>query len=40
VEEFVIDALEKQIAQIEGDSGEGASEEEIKQKLKGLGYLG
>ncbi len=36
VEEFVIHALEKQLAQLE----EAQSDEEIKEKLKGLGYLG
>ena len=35
VEEFVTDALEKQIAQFE----EANSEEEIKKKLRGLGYI-
>ena len=36
VEEFVLHALEKQLAQLE----EAQSDEEIKEKLKGLGYLG
>ena len=35
VEEFVHHALEKEIKQFEGAS----SEEEIRQKLKGLGYI-
>ncbi len=35
VEEFVTHALEKQIAQLE----EADSEEEIKKKLRGLGYI-
>ena len=35
VEEFVNHALEKEIAKIE----ESESEEEIKKKLKGLGYI-
>ncbi len=35
VEEFVIHALENQLAHLE----EAQSEEEIKEKLKGLGYL-
>jgi hypothetical protein len=35
VEEFVTHALEKQIALFE----EADSEEEIKKKLRGLGYL-
>ncbi|TKJ30950.1 hypothetical protein CEE39_07680 [bacterium (candidate division B38) B3_B38] len=35
VEEFVTHALEKEIAQLE----ESASEEEIKKKLQGLGYI-
>ena len=36
VEEFVTHVLEKQIAPLE----DAASEEEIKKRLKGLGYLG
>ncbi len=35
VDEFVTHALEKELAQIE----DAASDEEIKEKLKGLGYL-
>jgi hypothetical protein len=35
VEEFVHHALEKEIKQFEG----AESEEEIRQKLKGLGYI-
>jgi len=35
VEEFIIHCLEKEIAKIE----ESDSEEEIKKKLKGLGYI-
>ena len=35
VEEFVTHVLEKQIASLE----DAASEEEIKKRLKGLGYL-
>jgi len=35
VEEFVTHALEKEIAQLE----EADSEEEIKKRLKGLGYI-
>jgi len=35
IEEFVGHVLEKELAQI----GEGDSEEEIKKKLKGLGYI-
>jgi hypothetical protein len=35
VEEFVIHALENQLAHLE----ESQSEEEIKEKLRGLGYL-
>ena len=34
-EEFVIHALEKEISQLE----QGDSEEEIKKKLQGLGYI-
>jgi len=36
VEEFVTHMLEKELAKIE----EADSEEEIKNKLKGLGYIG
>ncbi len=36
VEEFVSHCLEKEVAKIE----EADSEEEIKKKLKGLGYIG
>jgi len=35
-EEFITHCLEKEIAKIE----EADSEEEIKKKLKGLGYIG
>jgi len=35
LEEFVTHALEKEISQLE----ESDSEEEIKEKLKGLGYI-
>ncbi len=35
VEEFVSHVLEKELAQID----EGESEEEIKKKLAGLGYI-
>jgi len=35
VEEFITHALEKELAQLE----EADSEEEIKKKLQGLGYL-
>ena len=35
VEEFITHALEKQIAHLEA----AATEEEIKKRLKGLGYL-
>ena len=35
VEEFVQHALEKELKQFEG----AESEEEIRQKLKGLGYI-
>ena len=34
-EEFITHCLEKEIAKIEGSD----SEEEIKRKLKGLGYI-
>lgn len=36
VDEFVTHCLEKEVAKIE----EGDSEEEIKKRLKGLGYIG
>jgi hypothetical protein len=35
VEEFITHALEKEIAQLE----EAESEDELKNKLKGLGYI-
>ncbi len=35
VDEFVVHALEKELSSVE----EGASEEEIKKKLQGLGYI-
>ena len=35
VEEFITHALEKEIAQLEG----AESEKELKNKLKGLGYI-
>lgn len=35
VEEFITNALEKEIAQLE----EADSEEDIKKKLQGLGYI-
>ena len=34
-EEFIIHCLEKEISKLEGSD----SEEEIKKKLKGLGYI-
>lgn len=34
-EEFVVHLIEKELAQIE----DGASDEEIMQKLQGLGYI-
>ena len=37
VEEFVTHALEKEIAKLEGVDSD--SEEEIKKKLQGLGYI-
>jgi metal-responsive CopG/Arc/MetJ family transcriptional regulator len=36
VEEFITHCLEKEISKLE----ESSSEEEIKKKLKGLGYIG
>jgi len=35
VDEFVVHVLEKELANLE----EGGSEEEIKKKLEGLGYI-
>jgi metal-responsive CopG/Arc/MetJ family transcriptional regulator len=35
IEEFITHALEKQIAHLD----EASSEEEIKKRLKGLGYI-
>jgi metal-responsive CopG/Arc/MetJ family transcriptional regulator len=35
VEEFITHALEKELAELE----EAASEQELKNKLKGLGYI-
>jgi len=35
VDEFVAHALEKEVSQLEGSD----SEEEIKKKLQGLGYI-
>ena len=36
VDEFVLHLLEKEMAQLE----DAVSDEDIKEKLKGLGYLG
>ena len=35
VEEFVVHVLEKELSKL----GDGASDEEIKKKLEGLGYI-
>lgn len=35
IDEFVIHVLEKELAQID----DGASDEEIKKRLEGLGYI-
>jgi hypothetical protein len=35
VDEFVVHVLEKELAQID----DGASDEEIKKRLEGLGYI-
>ncbi len=35
VNEFIVHVLEKELSQIE----DGASDEEIKKKLEGLGYI-
>jgi hypothetical protein len=34
-EEFILHTLEKQMAQL----GDGESEEDVKKKLRGLGYI-
>jgi predicted CopG family antitoxin len=39
VDEFIIHALEKETAAILGADSSTASEEEIKKRLRGLGYI-
>ncbi|HEV2114495.1 MAG TPA: hypothetical protein VGR48_00620 [Terriglobales bacterium] len=39
VDEFIIHALEKETAAILGADSSSASEEEIKKRLRGLGYI-
>jgi len=39
VDEFIIHALEKEATQILGADSNSASEEEIKKRLRGLGYI-
>ncbi len=38
-EEFLSHLIEKELKQIEGASADAADEEELKERLKGLGYL-
>ncbi len=38
-EEFLSHLIEKELKQIEGASATAADEEELKERLKGLGYL-
>ncbi len=39
VDEFIVHALEKEATQILGAGETSASEEEIKKRLRGLGYI-
>jgi hypothetical protein len=39
VDEFIVHALEKEANQILGADSNPASEEEIKKRLRGLGYI-
>ena len=39
VDEFIVHALEKEATQILGSGESSASEEEIKKRLRGLGYI-
>ena len=39
VDEFIVHALEKEATQILGADSSAASEEEIKKRLRGLGYI-
>ena len=39
VDEFIIHALEKETTAILGADSSSASEEEIKKRLRGLGYI-
>ena len=38
-EEFVIHVLEKEVAAILGSGAESEDEEEVRKRLKGLGYI-
>jgi len=38
-DEFVIHVLEKEVAAILGSGGESDDEEEVRKRLKGLGYI-
>ena len=38
-EEFVIHVLEKEVAAILGSGAESDDEEEVRKRLKGLGYI-
>jgi len=39
VDEFIVHALEKEAAAILGPESSSASEEELKKRLRGLGYI-
>jgi 4-hydroxy-3-methylbut-2-enyl diphosphate reductase IspH len=38
-EEFVVHVLEKEVAAILGSGAESEDEEEVRKRLKGLGYI-
>jgi len=37
VDEFIVHLLEKELAQLE--AGEGDTDEQVKERLRGLGYI-
>jgi hypothetical protein len=39
VEEFLSHLIEKELVKIEGAATDAADEEELKERLRGLGYL-
>ena len=39
VEEFLAHLIEKELVKIEGAATDAADEEELKERLRGLGYL-